>query len=239
MHSASSDRPTRLQPLRALRAVRQLIRTPEDTEQVFHIMNALRGHTTERNLARLQREAPELVTRRDEVLPLLADREWLASLPPDSLGRHYLAFCLREGITADGLVAASEAAGSARSESVGNWFERRSRDTHDLWHVITGYGTQPLGEVCVVAFSFAQIGHAGFGVIALAGSLRHAQDIGLKAAFAPTLEALRNGRRAAWFHSQDWAEQLTRPIDQVRAGLGVRAPQVYLDTLDAYATASA
>ena len=33
----------RLQPLRAWRELRALVRNPEDTERVFHIMEALRG----------------------------------------------------------------------------------------------------------------------------------------------------------------------------------------------------
>lgn len=217
----------RLHPLRALAALRRLIRDPEDTEQVFHIMQALAGRTLLRNLARLRRLRPDLLARREEIIDLLADRDWLASLPEGSLGRAYLAFCTREGITPEGLVQASAAAGRRETDSEVSWMQRRGRDTHDLWHVVTGYGTHPVGEVCVVAFSFAQIGHLGFGVIALAGTLKHARLAGFGAAFAPTLEAIRNGRRTAWLPAQDWADLLPRPLNEVRAELGVRTPTAY------------
>ncbi|HSG91071.1 MAG TPA: Coq4 family protein [Pseudomonadales bacterium] len=220
-------RDTRLQPLRALGALRTLVRDPADTEQVFHIMDALRGRTMQRNLEKLRRMRPDLLRRRDDVIALLSDREALAALPDGSLGRVYLAFCEREGITPEGLVEASTAAGRREADGTLSWFERRGRDTHDLWHVITGYGTQPLGEVCVVAFSFAQSGHLGFAAIALAGTLKHARHIGLHRSFAPTLEAVRNGRRAAWFYGQDWAALLAEPLDEVRELLGVRRPEAY------------
>ncbi|MEQ8483019.1 MAG: Coq4 family protein [Pseudomonadales bacterium] len=212
----------RLQPLRALREMQALIRDPEDTERVFHIMQALRGGTIRRNLARLARLNPTLLARREEIITRLSDRDALARLPARSLGRAYLAFCEREGISPEGLVEASVAAGRRDDDSAQSWLERRGRDTHDLWHAVTGYGTHPTGEVCVVAFSFGQIGHLGFGLIALAGAARCARGLGWRRSFGAAFRAWRDGRRAAWLPAQDWAELLPRPLDEVRTLLRIR-----------------
>ena len=220
--TTTASRPVQpLQPLRALAALRELIRNPEGTEQVFHIMQALCGGTIHRNLDRLRRLRPDLVARRQEMLPALCDREALAALPDGSLGRTYLAFCQRAGITPESLVAAGAAAGRREDESLESWFERRGRDTHDLWHVVTGYSTEPLGEVCVVAFSFAQTRHLGFGLIALAGAFKLAQVVGWRRSLGLTLSAMRLGRRANWLPGQDWAALLARPLSEVRQRLNI------------------
>jgi ubiquinone biosynthesis protein COQ4 len=43
---------------------------------------------------------------------------------------------------------------------------------HDLFHIVTGYGRDPLGEACLTAFSFAQTGLKGFALIATVASQR-------------------------------------------------------------------
>lgn len=220
--SVPVERAPRLQPLRALHALRELVRNPADTERVFHVMDALRGATAERNLARLERLRPELIERGGNILDVLCDRAGLRAMPADSLGRAYLGFCEREGITPEGLVEASRAAGREDGEGAGFWLQRRLRDTHDLWHVVTGYGTDPRGEVNVVAFSFAQTGHLGFAAIAVAGTLKHAGSAGLRRSAATTWQAYRTGRRAAWLPAQDWAGLLVRPLAEVRMRLGLR-----------------
>jgi ubiquinone biosynthesis protein COQ4 len=237
--TTSTPRSGRIQPLRALRAVRRLIADPEETAHVFDILDALRGRNTERGLARLARVRPDLVAERPEMLDLLNERVALAELPAGSLGREYLAFCEREGISADGLVEASDAIRSRRGDEALAWFERRGRDSHDLWHVVTGYGTNTLGEVCVVSFSCAQTGNLGLGLIALAGALKHAEELGWRASFGAAAQAFRAGRRAAWLPAMDWRTLLPLPLDEVRARLGMPEPTSYRAALEDWAPQAA
>ena len=46
------------------------------------------------------------------------------------------------------------------------WFFRRVRDLHDVWHVLTGYGRDALGEMCLVTFSFQETHGLGWALIA-------------------------------------------------------------------------
>jgi len=212
-------------PLQAMRALGRLVDDPRDTAQVFVIMRALAGDAIARGQTRFAATptgAAVLASRRD-LLASLTDRGALAGLPEGSLGRAYLDLVQRAGITAEGLVAASEEAATDYATLTPDQalYARRLRDSHDLWHVVTGYGTDPFGEVCVVAFSHPQTGNLGFAAIAVIGALKTARETGNLGVFAAVWRAWRDGRRAAWFPGQDWEARLAQPLAVVRKELRV------------------
>src|SRR5215471_19636377 len=94
----------RLHPLNALRAVRKLMRDREDTQQVFLLIEALRGKTTLRQFARFrQTETGRAVLRENRrLLDRLNDRTALAALPISTLGRAYYDFTAAENLSAEG-----------------------------------------------------------------------------------------------------------------------------------------
>src|SRR6185436_12593440 len=96
-------------PLRALAALRELVRNPDDTRHVFTVIESLSGQAPLRLLARFRKSesGQRLLASRAQVLPLLRDRGRLERMPEGSLGRAYLAFLDREKISAEGLVQAS------------------------------------------------------------------------------------------------------------------------------------
>src|SRR5437762_13704195 len=100
---------TRLHPIAAYRAVRKLMQNREDTRQVFLLIDALRGKTTLRQLARFRQTefGRKALAERRSLLQRLSDRDSLAKLPPGTLGRAYYEFMAAENLSADGLVAAS------------------------------------------------------------------------------------------------------------------------------------
>jgi ubiquinone biosynthesis protein COQ4 len=218
----------RRQPLVALRALRRLLADPKRTGEVFVITRALLGDSIERGAARFAATATgrAVAGRPRELLACLVDRDALRALPEGSLGRAYLDFVEANAITAEGLVAASDAAnGDYRHLDADQArYARRVRDMHDLWHVVTGYSTQPFGEVCVVAFSYRQTRNLGLGVIALVGALKIAREGGGAGVLGAALQALRHGARAAWLPGEDWEVLLAQPLASVRARLGIRPP---------------
>lgn len=219
---------TRLHPIAALRAVRNLIRDREDTRQVFLLMEALRGKTTLRQFARFrQSEAGRaMLGERRSLLTRLGDRASLAELPPNSLGRAYWEFMASENLSAEQLAELSKVQRPLSGDEI-TWFRERNRDMHDLIHVTAGYGRDPLGEACVTAFSFAQTGLKGFGVIAAVAAFRIARRVRGQPVLRAVYEAYRQGRRAAWVIGADWEELLSQPLDSVRAELRVAVPTYY------------
>lgn len=211
---------------RAATAVRTLLRDPNDTSQVFRLIEALSGPTPRHLHGRFSRspEGARLLAERPRLLSRLADRDALAALPAASLGRAYLAFMERGKLSADGLVAASEAVPRPSADAdEAAWIGDRLRDSHDLWHVVTGYRDDIIGEAALLAFSYAQTRTRGVGVLAAValvrvGDNRHRRLI---------VEGLLRGRRAAWLPAVPWEALLAEDLEAVRARLRVGPPPVY------------
>src|SRR5262245_49199001 len=133
----------RFRPLEAARALHALFRDPDDTGQVFKIISALSGGTQARMLRRLRTTAvgQRILRERRALSELLTDRARLCQLPAGSLGREYLRFCEQHGLTAEGLIAASDEGEFHDFSADELVVHARMRDAHDLWHVVTGYQT--------------------------------------------------------------------------------------------------
>ena len=219
----------RIQPRRALRAIRNLMQNPERTDQVFEIIDALAGDASQRGLARLRTTVagPRLLADKHRVIEALRDREYLRSLPAGSLGRAYLAFMERENLSADGLVEASAARQRVEDDPDQSFYNMQLRDMHDLWHVVTGYGRDSFGELCVLAFTYAQTRNRGVGTIVMFGLRNASRVIGLRTAFRGVFEGYRRGVSAAWLPAQDWRALLAMPLDAVRQALGVTPARHY------------
>jgi len=218
---------TTLQPLTAWRALRRLLRDKEDTSQVFIIVSALTGKSLLRAFNRFSATQTGRVILAEErnLVECLQDRDALRQLPPGSLGRAYLDFVERENLSADGLIEASET-GNKFEHADFTRYSTRLRDSHDLWHVLTGYGRDGIGELCLLGFTFAQTLSPGIALIALAGALKYARAVGARV-FRALGYGYRSGRRAAWLPAADWEALLGRPIDEVRTELGIRSPEIY------------
>ncbi|MBO9558604.1 MAG: ubiquinone biosynthesis protein [Caulobacter sp.] len=220
-----------LQPLRALRAVRRLIADKEDTAQVFEIMRALSGSAIPKGYRRLLStpEGGRIAYERDEFAERLSDPVWLAQFGPGTVGAAYRDFIAPRGLSAEGLAEESRKVPEADVDAAHPlaWYARRMRDVHDVWHVLTGYGTDALGEVCVVAFSYAQTRSLGFAVIALAGA-RQFQKSKLGQPYGKAVrEAWRNGRSAAWLPAVDYPALFAMPLEEARRTLKVAPNTAY------------
>jgi ubiquinone biosynthesis protein COQ4 len=204
-----------------------LLRDPNDTAQVFTIIQALSFGTLRRMTRRYRRidSGRAILSERRSLLPAL-DRRALEALPAGSLGRAYLDFIDAEGITPAGLVEASERGYKPEllEDDAMEIVADRMRDQHDLWHVVTGYHGDLIGEAALLAFTFAQTRNPGVGFIASMGWVKTGALPGSRRLI---LEAFERGRRAAWLPAQDWESLLPLPIDEVRARLGVDAPPRY------------
>ncbi len=221
-----------IRPLTALKHFRNLIADKEDTEQVFHIVNNLRGgRYIKEAIAFLQSNAGKALRAKDENLPdMLDDHAALWKMPAGSLGRAYVEFMEREGLTANGLVEESKKFGATVPQFGDQieWFYNRMRDTHDMNHILTGYGRDPLGEQCVLAFSYSQNFSLGFYFIAYAGGLEVKKHAPAGAPiFGAIREAQRNGAKAKVIGYQDIVALLPLPLEEVRAMLNIASPTKY------------
>lgn len=236
--STSQNQP--VQPRVALQALKRLIGNPEDTRQVFVIIRALSGNSLQRGFRRFNQTASgrEIASRDTDLVDVLKDTAELRKLPAGSLGQAYYEFITSESLTADGLVAASEP--DVRDKLIQDpglkRYAARLRDQHDLWHVLTGYGRDELGEMCLLAFTYAQTRNRGLGVIALVAAFKLRRSLGA-GVFRAATRAWRAGRRARWLPAQDWEALLEQPMDEIRGQLRVDEPIAYRALIFTQATA--
>jgi ubiquinone biosynthesis protein COQ4 len=208
-----------------------LLKDKEDTAQVFEIMRALSGRSVPNGYARLLKTPAggSIAFRHQELADILSYRAFLARLPEGSVGRTYLDFTTVENISAQGLIEDSR---KGIDESIDSahpyaWYGRRLRDIHDLWHVLTGYGRDALGEACLVGFSYAQTKSHGFGLIAVAGALKLRRETPGLPALRAVWEGYKNGRRAAWLPGEDYVQLLSEPLSAARRRLNIARPAAY------------
>ncbi|MCA9583739.1 MAG: hypothetical protein KC657_00100 [Myxococcales bacterium] len=214
-------------PLVALRALRALAEDPDDLPRVFTVIESLPGRAPVRTAARTRAtpEGARLLADKPDLRALLSDRDALLAMPEGSLGRAYAEMTAREGISADGIVEANERGHVAVAGNVDRdvtWMNDRMRDTHDLWHVVTGYGTDVLGETGLLAFSYAQTRHPGVALILGLAIVKRVPGVA-----AIIKDGFRRGRRAGWMPAARWEELLPLPLADVRARLGVEPVPPY------------
>jgi ubiquinone biosynthesis protein COQ4 len=215
----------------AFRAMRLLLSDPKDTVQVFRVMKALNGGTAARNYRRLLNtdEGGRIAYKREELVAKLTNREWLSQFAPGTVGAAYRAFLEHTGFSADGLEAINKEVKEDREEAHPHaWFGRRERDIHDIWHTLTGYrADDPLGELCLVAFSYAQSKGLGWAFIAVMGSLKSLREPHSGAVLRAVWEGYRNGRNAHWLHNEDIDTLFAEPLDAARKRLNIPRPATY------------
>ena len=227
------DRPeSEFRPLKAWHHFRNLMADKEDTEQVFHIIAALRGRKFRAVAEKFWHsdKGQNLLASDQRLIDILDDHDTLKQLPAGTVGRAYVDFMEREGLSAAGLEAeyAKFTTAGMRFEDGIDRYGDRLRDTHDLHHILTGYGRDALGEQCVLAFTYAQNRNLGVGFIAYAGGIELKRRV---APAAPIMKAVHEGYRigkaAKNLVHEDIIALLREPLADARKRLGIPTPTAY------------
>lgn len=215
----------------AFDAIAKLLANGDDTTQVFRIMKALNAGNAERNYARLlaTEEGGRTAYERIELTTRFTDKSWVAQFAPGTVGAAYREFLETTGYSADGLAEVSKVIREDEMAHPYAWFGRRTRDVHDIWHVLTGYkADESLGEASLVAFSYAQVGGLGWAWIAGAAALKSFKVTGNRLFAKAVWEGYRHGRKAKWLIGEDYEALMAEPIEAARARLGIAKPAAYL-----------
>lgn len=229
----NKPRKRRRQPLKAWRAMQSLLEDGERTGEVFKIVEALEGGAMTKNTERLRARpgGPGLLAAKPDILDLLQDRDALRAYPEGSLARAYLHFVESEDLSADGLMAASNEADRTGGYSEDEiWFGNRLRDTHDLFHVVSGYGRDGLGEISLLAFSVAQTPNLGIKFVIYMSQRASKKDKSPVPSKACIAEARDHAARAEWLGVQEWETLMPLPLEEVRSRLNIEPPEFYQET---------
>jgi ubiquinone biosynthesis protein COQ4 len=231
----TAERPTfraaspKLDWMHALKSLRRLLNDKEDTGQVFEIMRALNGASTAKAYHRLLTtpQGGRIAYERPEFARKLMDDAWLDSLPEGSVGAAYRRFIRTENISAEGLIRISrEGSKDVDEPHPYAWMGRRTRDVHDIWHILTGYHRDGLGEACLVAFSYAQTKGLGWALIAL-GAANRARGSKEYPYVKAIWQGYQRGKAAAWLLGQDYERLMAEPLEAARKRLGITPATIY------------
>ena len=143
----------------------------------------------------------------------------LQTLPAGTLGREYARLILKLGYD-------PEFFRPRPIESDGQWLTQRIATTHDIHHVISGFGTERAGETGVLAITAAQIGFPAYVLLTSASQLANFR---LKLEeFEGISRAAAHGsamaRQAQCLAIARWEEGWEKPIQQWRQELGLVDP---------------
>jgi len=221
-----------LQPLHAFRSLRKLIADKEDTRQVFEIIKALSGRSIFNGYQRMLSlaEGARQAYLRPEIAAKLSDDAWLASFAPGTVGAHYREFINLRSFAADGLVDESRKADDSADVDSAHpvaWYARRIRDIHDIWHVLTGYRTDTLGEASILAFTHGQVKNRGVAFIVMAAAFEMTRSHPNLQYIRSMLEGYRHGKAAKWLPAEDYDALFAEPLEAARLRLNIAAPKIY------------
>lgn len=215
---------------RAFRSMRALFADSEDTEKAIDFFYAIGRREFERNFQRFVAtpQGRALLAERPSLAEALADRAALARLPAASFGRAYLAFLEENGFQAMALLELQKQVeahwdaeeGVPRLDPVRDWFRERFLLAHDLHHVLTGYGTDDVGEATLLAFTLAQAPGRGQALLSVGAAFEVRRHLGWSF-FGYDFRAWRRGRRAARLAAAPWEELLPLRLESVRHLLGI------------------
>jgi ubiquinone biosynthesis protein COQ4 len=220
-------------PLHALLASIRLILNKDDTRQVFEIVTALSRDSGRRLFTRFIASAygRRVVTEPVKLEAILSDFPRLRAMAPGTLGRAYVDFMDGAGFTPQGLIDAAEEAGVGLMDYPElKEFSRAFRHlevNHDLWHVLTGYGPDPLGEICNLVFTRRQTGNPGLKLIIRMGLLALKLERWPFPALKAAAEARRMGDNVDFLLQHDVEAMLEEPLAAVRKRLGIFKPEIY------------
>ncbi len=202
---------------KALRALARVMKNPDETDQVLLFSNYVNAGTMGKRLAKFYADprGAQLYAEHRAIDSHTVDLDELAALPAGTLGHAYASFLRARGFTPD----VFEGPPPGVSDPRASYLIQRVRQTHDLWHVVTGHDTNPSGEIALQAFTFGQLGAPSTFILSTFGTLRVLRE-------QPTLPrdvlaAFLAGRRAESLITFPWEDHWATPLTEVRAMLGL------------------
>lgn len=220
-----------IQPWVAVKSFRRVVADKNDTKEVFEVIRALSGRSIPKAYFRLvsTENGGRQAYRAQELALLFEDQTWLESFPIGSVGATYRDFIAPRGFSATGLADESRKIGDLSIDDLHPiaWYARRIRDIHDVWHVLTGYGTDALGEACLLGFTYGQAGNGALLFLAIAASLELKRLYWHAPYVSAVLQGLRHGRRAHQLAELDYEALFSEPLESARIRLGIARPSTY------------
>ena len=110
-----------------------------------------------------------------------------------------------------------------------HYLRLRMRQTHDIWHALSGFGTDEFGEVGLQGFYFAQFTNgqsALIGAGAMLKSLLRGRFGDLEKHIDAFCEGYCNGKRAESLLAVEWESLWTEDLEALRRRYRIELPRL-------------
>jgi S-adenosylmethionine uptake transporter len=210
--------------LRSLYAIYRLAKEPQKTEYVFMIsraQDAIAESERSRGAIRDPFRSTELEGMWQQRFRAESyDVESLLRLPADTLGGAYARHMKANGLRPDYYQ-------DVPLHHRMNFLRLRIHQTHDIWHVLTGFGADDFGEIGIQGFYFGQFtsGQAALiGAAFILKSVLRGRLADVEKFVDNFCEGYCNGKRAESLLSVKWEELWTEKLDTVRQRYRIAIP---------------
>jgi ubiquinone biosynthesis protein Coq4 len=214
---------TLIRSITTLKGALSLITNPSNTTSVYELEDGLRYQ-------KATRLSIEFIKSQPEVQPLILERylvgdpdlDTLLNYPQNSLGYRYASYLKASGFD-------PHFYRDIKVEDDISYLFLRRRQTHDIWHIVTGLGTDVASEVGLKAFELAQT-RSPLSALLIAGALvrtlfESPEELGYL--LDRIAVGYRIGSQAKPFLAQKWEQYWEKPIEQWREELNVQVPPTY------------
>jgi ubiquinone biosynthesis protein Coq4 len=195
----------------------KISKNPNATDAVWGVVRALRGlHLLQDEHDWLTQQSENRETFSKRKMLQKYDLHSMRQLPANSLGRLYADHMFDNNLQPDFYEEIE-----VKTDS--DYIVMRMRETHDFWHVMTGFDTSVEGEIGVQAFMMAQI-RSPLSPLLIGGQLvinaikdpQRARKIMSAAA-----QGWQKGLNAKSIFSVDWENHFSTPITNLRTDYNI------------------
>jgi len=207
-----------IQRLKGISSFVNLVRDPNRLGQVFQLSDAAVDPAVMRAMA-------DHVSRTEVGRKALAERPRLKidlaalrALPAGTLGRAFAEHMIENGLDPAAIPMLPD-------HDELEFVRAHLYDTHDVWHVVTGFGTDVAGELGLQAFYQAQLpGHLPTAILAagLLNTLLYRFD-DRDARMTEIARGWQLGKRAEPLFGVRWDKLWAQPLAEIRRDLGLAA----------------
>ncbi|MGF1493083.1 MAG: Coq4 family protein [Microcoleaceae cyanobacterium] len=210
--------------LNILRSAISLLQNPGGTDSVYKLEESLINNLPTQvsfEFIKSQAGIESLISER--YLAPVPDLQQFLQYPENSLGHRYAKYIQSFGF--DPLFYRN-----LQVKDDLTYILMRRRQTHDIWHVITGFGVDVASELGLKAFELAQTRSPMSALLVAGGLVRtlfeSPEDLGYL--LDRIAVGYRMGAKAKPLLAQKWEENWEKPIEQWREELNVEVSPSYI-----------
>lgn len=215
----------KLSPIRAARALIAAGRVVRDPRRLDEVLRMTSEFATPENVAlvesRLARTSWGATGMRERPRLGKVDLRALEKLPEGTLGRSYAHHMLDNGLDPRAL--------TDEADRTTSYLRAHMLEAHDIWHVVTGFGTDVAGELGLQGFYLGNFPIGGPPLAITALGLVHALVYQREESDRIVREVVRGyllGRRAHALFGADWKALWLTPVAELRTRFAIDADGV-------------